>query len=196
MVGAILVFHDVTEVRAVAAKMTYVANYDNLTGLPNRVLLIDRIDQAIKTAHRQKTKCSVISIDIDGFGLINDTLGYFAGDSLLIEMADYLHEFLRENDTVCRSNADEFSILLMSVEDERDVTDFCNRLLASVNRIWEFANASAILSISAGVAIYPSDGEDAKVLIARAESALHEAKRHGPNSVRYFCYETEQHLSE
>jgi diguanylate cyclase (GGDEF)-like protein/PAS domain S-box-containing protein len=200
LIGAIFIFHDVTEAKATEAKMAYLANYDPLTNLPNRVLLLDRLEQAIHKADRDKTTCAVLLLDIDNFVSVNHTNGYLVGDLLLKSVTAFLKVFLRQSDTLARIGGDEFAILLNNADSAEQVDEFCRRLLSEFQRDWNVHGNQFNLTVSIGVSLFPTDGADAHTIYRRGESALQETKRLGKNNYRFFSSEIErqinaQHLS-
>jgi diguanylate cyclase (GGDEF)-like protein/PAS domain S-box-containing protein len=195
LIGAILVFHDVTEAKAASQRMVKLATQDSLTSLPNRVLLLDRSQQAISKAQRDNTQCALIMIDVDGFEAINNTLGYLAGDELLKQISHCLLEFTQNGETLCRSSGDEFVILLSSIPDLHFLNDYCTKILALMEQEWHVGETDINLTVSIGVAIYPDDADDAYVLYRRADTAMRECKRKGKNHFRFFSNEIEARLA-
>jgi len=191
MVGAIIVFHDVTESKAIAAKASYLASYDPLTNLPNRLLLLDRTKQAIKNAARDHNLCAMLVLNIDDFQGINNTYGFTIGDQLLINVAEFLQRFLRESDTLSRHSADEFVILMSDVKEDHCVADLSRRLLESLSTEWQVLDYTFNITFSIGAAIAPTDSTTAQSLYRHADTAMHEAKRNGKNSYKFFSKEIE-----
>nr|WP_136252153.1 EAL domain-containing protein [Ningiella ruwaisensis] len=196
VIGAIIVFHDVTEAKVASAKMVRLATLDNLTALPNRLLLLDRTQQEINKCQRDKSKCCLLMIDLDGFESINNKHGYLAGDNLLIEIGNKLQRFVSEGDTVCRPGGDEFVILLTDIFDGAYVKEYCKSLLSFFTENWVLDEKTFNLTASIGVAIYPLDGEDAPSLYRRADTAMRECKRKGRNSYRFYSKFLEEELQK
>lgn len=194
VIGAIIIFHDVSEARAMAMKMTHIAQHDALTNLPNRVLLRDRTEQAIKVAKRDRHFCALILIDIDNFKQINDTQGHMVGDQLLQLIAHYLTGFLRDSDTLSRQGGDEFLILLSEIDDPENIADFCERIRGSFERQWHIDSLVFNITVSMGVSIYPNDGEDPDTLYRHADAAMYTAKRLGRNAFHFFSDEIERQI--
>ncbi len=152
---------------------------DPLTGLPNRNVLLDRLEQAIAMAHRHAKSLAVLFFDVDRFKHINDTLGHKAGDEVLQRIAGRLKVLVRESDTVCRYGGDEFVVLLLEVSDSADAIAVVEKALASL-AVPESGNSGLdTLSASAGIAVFPQDGEDPATLIKHADAAMYVAKRAG-----------------
>jgi diguanylate cyclase (GGDEF)-like protein/PAS domain S-box-containing protein len=185
-VGSVMVFHDVTAARIKTAKITRMAEHDPLTGVPNRLLLTDRIDQAIARAHRDARQIAVLFMDLDNFKQINDTLGHLAGDKLLQSVAKRLLECVRTPDTVSRQGGDEFVLLLQDVNQPEDAAVTARRILKSMADTHFIDGHEIPITASIGVSIYPSDGQDAETLIKHADRAMYEAKAGGHHTFRFF----------
>jgi diguanylate cyclase (GGDEF)-like protein len=184
--GAVIVLRDVSAARAMARQMTHSAQHDFLTGLPNRMLLNDRVDQAITLAPRHKNKVAVLFVDLDGFKHINDSLGHAIGDKLLQSVAGRLVECVRSSDTVSRQGGDEFVILLSEVERSEDAAISAKRLLEVVAQTHPVDQHDLHVTASVGVSVYPDDGMDAATLIKNADTALYQAKANGRQSYQFF----------
>ena len=198
--------------RTVALKMTYSAEHDFLTGLPNRILLSDRINQAIALARRHHKKVAVLFLDLDGFKHINDSLGHSTGDQLLQSIANHLVACVRTSDTVSRQGGDEFVVLLSELEQSEDaaiaarriaravaevrsvdepdprveVAIAAKRMLRAVAETHSIARHELQVTASIGVSVYPDDGLDAETLIQNADTAMYQAKENGPQSYQFF----------
>jgi diguanylate cyclase (GGDEF)-like protein len=198
--------------RAATLKMAYSAEHDFLTGLPNRMLLGDRISQAIALAHRHEKKVAVLFLDLDGFKHINDSLGHSIGDKLLQSVAQRLVACVRGSDTVSRQGGDEFVVLLSEVDQPGDVASAALRIseevakahsidhddprvdaaiaakkmLAAVGETHSIARHELHVTASIGVSVYPDDGPDAETLIQNADTAMYQAKEHGRQSFQFF----------
>jgi diguanylate cyclase len=159
------------------------AELDALTELPNRVLLLDRLAQAIANAKRRCTRLALLFLDLDNFKQINDALGHAVGDQVLKLVAHRLAASVREADTVSRHGGDEFLILLAEVAQVSDATLIADKVLASVSVPSRVGDHVLRLTASIGISIYPDDGEDAFTLIDRADAAMYRAKRHGLGGV-------------
>ena len=167
----------VDERRLTEEKLWYLANFDPLTGLPNRVLFRDRLAQALKTARRDGRLVALVFSDLDDFKRVNDSYGHAVGDELLRLVAERLQSCLRESDTVARLGGDEFTVILEAIEDTAHVERLTQRIAAALSRPYEVAERVINLSTSLGVGFYPRDGDDVDTLLANADSAMYEGKR-------------------
>jgi diguanylate cyclase (GGDEF)-like protein/PAS domain S-box-containing protein len=184
--GAVMVFRDMTATRAMALQMIHSARHDFLTGLPNRMLLNDRISQAIALAPRHMKKVAVLFLDLDGFKHINDSLGHPTGDKLLQSIAKRLADCVRATDTVSRQGGDEFVVLLSEVEQPEDAAISARRILQAVAQPHPIDQHDLHVTTSIGVSVYPEDGHDAETLIKNADTAMYQAKEHGRQSYQFF----------
>jgi diguanylate cyclase (GGDEF)-like protein/PAS domain S-box-containing protein len=184
--GAVIVFRDVSVARAMALQMTHSAEHDFLTGLPNRMLLNDRISQAISFAPRHLKHVAVLFLDLDGFKHINDSLGHPTGDRLLQSIAKRLVECVRASDTVSRQGGDEFVVLLSEVELAEDAAITARRMLQAVAQPHSIDQHDLHVTTSIGVSVYPDDGLDAETLIKNADTAMYQAKENGRQSFQFF----------
>jgi diguanylate cyclase (GGDEF)-like protein/PAS domain S-box-containing protein len=184
--GAVIVFRNVSATRALEKELTKSAHHDFLTGLPNRMLLDDRIGQAIALAHRQKGHAAVLFLDLDGFKQVNDSLGHLIGDKLLQSVASRLLACVRSPDTVVRQGGDEFIVLLQELKHPQDVVFTVARLLKTVANVHFIESHEIGITTSIGVSIYPSDGEDGETLIRNADIAMYYAKKNGRQNYRLF----------
>ena len=184
--GAVIVFRDVSATRALEKELTNSAQHDFLTGLPNRILLNDRIGQAIALAHRQRGHAAVLFMDLDGFKHVNDSLGHPIGDKLLQSVAKRLLDCVRSPDTVVRQGGDEFIVLLQELKHPQDVVFTVARLLKTVARVHLVDSHEINITTSIGVSVYPSDGQDGETLIQNADIAMYYAKKNGSQSYRFF----------
>jgi diguanylate cyclase (GGDEF)-like protein/PAS domain S-box-containing protein len=184
--GAVIVFRDVSETRAMAQQMVHAAQHDFLTGLPNRVLANDRVSQAIATAPRHFKKVAVLFLDLDGFKHINDSLGHPIGDKLLQSVADRLVSCVRGSDTVSRQGGDEFVVLLSEIEQSEDAAISARRMLQVVSEAHTIGQHDLHVTTSIGVSVFPDDGEDAETLIKNADTAMYQAKENGRQSYQFF----------
>lgn len=184
--GAVVVFHDVSEARAVALKMIHLAQHDFLTDLPNRVLLTDRMTQAIAMARRYQRQLAILFLDADNFKVINDALGHDTGDLLLQSVAKRLVSAVRNSDTVSRIGGDEFVILLSELQDADDAMLCARKVLNSLAMPHRIGQHDLHMTASIGIAIYPTDGRNAETLMKCADTALYEAKEGGGNTSRSY----------
>jgi diguanylate cyclase (GGDEF)-like protein len=194
--GSVLVFRDVTAARAQAAQIAHLAEHDSLTGLPNRLLLNDRIGQAIAGASRAKSAIALLFIDLDGFKHINDSLGHTIGDKLLQSVAKRLRECVRTPDTVSRQGGDEFIVLLQDADQLEDLSVVARRVLKAVEEIHSIDHHDTCITASIGISIYPEDGLDAETLIRNADTAMYEAKQNGRHGCRFFKAEMNFRVAE
>jgi diguanylate cyclase (GGDEF)-like protein len=162
------------------------ATHDSLTGLPNRTLLMDRLEQAILRARRQQDRVGILFLDLDGFKAINDTQGHAVGDEVLRHLAQRLQQVVRANDIVARLGGDEFVICLVDAAQREQIEHVCEKLLAAVARPLRVGGQHVSLSGSLGVCVFPDDGQDAKGLLRCADLAMYAAKRSGKNQTYHF----------
>ncbi|MEX2654253.1 MAG: EAL domain-containing protein [Acidimicrobiia bacterium] len=184
--GSVIVFRDVSAARAMALEMTHSFEHDFLTGLPNRILLNDRIDQAIALAPRHHSQVAVLFLDLDGFKHINDSLGHSVGDKLLQSIAERLLGCVRQSDTVSRQGGDEFVVLLSDTDDGESAAIVANRMLIAVAEAHSIESHDLHVSTSIGISVYPDDGSDAETLIKNADTAMYQAKASGRQRYQFF----------
>ncbi|EYC50188.1 diguanylate cyclase [Hylemonella gracilis str. Niagara R] len=180
---------DISERRRYQQELEHQANHDTLTGLPNRMLLSDRVEQGIARAERLGYHLVVVFIDLDHFKFINDSLGHDAGDELLKEVALRLRRCLRASDTVARLGGDEFVLLLADHFRTSTVIDQLQRVLGEIARPVQLSGREFQVGASLGVAMYPGDGEDALALFKHADAAMYAAKGAGRNNFQFFTRE-------
>ncbi|QDQ26213.1 EAL domain-containing protein [Chitinimonas arctica] len=168
------------------AELTLLALHDNLTKLPNRILLEDRLNQAEKKAERGDSHYAVLFADLDGFKAVNDSLGHHIGDLLLIEVAMRLADSLRPQDTLARIGGDEFVVVAEGMEEAASVAELCERLVMAVGQPYRIGLHDIRVSASIGVALHPLDGEDGRTLLTNADAAMYAAKQSGRNGFRFF----------
>src|SRR3984957_44434 len=185
-IGAVIVFRDVSAARATALQIVHSAQHDFLTGLPNRVLLNDRIEQAILTAKRNSAQIALLFMDLDGFKHINDSLGHPIGDKLLQSIAQRLVSCVRGADTVSRQGGDEFIVLLSEVQHSEVAAVMATRILKSVATTHSADKHDLHITTSIGVSSYPDDGLNAETLIKNADTAMYQAKENGRQCFRFF----------
>ncbi len=185
-IGTVIVLRDVSAARVMALQMTHSAEHDYLTGLPNRMLLNDRINQAITLAPRHTKQIAVLFLDLDGFKHINDSLGHPVGDKLLQSIAGRLVDCVRASDTVSRQGGDEFVVLLSEAEQWADAAIVARRMLAAVAEPHSIDQQVLHVTTSIGVSVFPDDGRDAETLIKNADTAMYQAKENGRRSFQFF----------
>lgn len=184
--GVVTVFHDVTAAHAMSMKMVHLAHHDYLTKLPNRVLLNDRIAQAIRSAKRTGSQLALLFIDLDNFKHINDSLGHAVGDELLKSVTQRLRTCVRTADTVSRQGGDEFVILLADGPSERAATATASKIIAALTLPHVLGDLELHISASIGISIYPEDGLTTEILIKNADMAMYHAKESGRNGFAFF----------
>lgn len=185
-VGTYGVVRDITDRKKAEEAIAFQAYHDLLTGLPNRVLLLDRIAQAINHAKRGDTQVGIMFVDLDNFKFVNDSLGHFAGDKLLQAIAARLKSCLREADTCARLGGDEFVLLLPRVNGEDDAAMIAEKVLNVFKEKFVIDEHELFASLSIGIALYPCDGEAGAILIKNADAAMYHAKNMGKNSYKFY----------
>jgi diguanylate cyclase (GGDEF)-like protein/PAS domain S-box-containing protein len=184
--GAVIVFHDVSMARAMVLEMSHLAQHDVLTDLPNRLVLKDRLTQAISIAHRNHHQLAVLFLDLDGFKHINDSLGHSVGDKLLQSVAERLSSCVRKSDTVSRQGGDEFVILLPEVAHAADAAISAIKIITEFKKAHNIGEHRLRVTVSIGLSTYPNDGEDAETLIKNADTAMYHAKQYGRDNYQFF----------
>ncbi len=177
---------DITEAKRSESLIEYQANYDELTGLPNRSLFRDRLQTALLHARRRSTRLAVLFIDLDNFKSVNDNLGHDAGDELLVEAARRIGASVRETDTVGRYSGDEFVAVLSEVFSETAVSRVCADIVQAMAQAFHVNGNLVYCGVSIGVSFYPQDADDADVLIIKADQAMYEVKAVGKNSWQFY----------
>lgn len=185
----VLVFTDITAQKIAEDELRYLANYDALTGLPNRALLMDRIYHGIDQAKRDKRSLALCFIDLDKFKQINDSLGHDVGDLLLKEVARRLTLTLRDSDTVARLGGDEFIVLLEGYKTTDNISHVARKMLTVVSEPMQLGTHTVGVSPSIGIAIYPDDAINAIELLKHADVAMYHAKEAGRNNFQFFTAE-------
>jgi diguanylate cyclase (GGDEF)-like protein/PAS domain S-box-containing protein len=184
--GAVIVFHDVSQSRAIVLKMAHLAQHDFLTGLPNRVLLTERLFQAIGLAHRHRKRGALLFMDLDNFKRINDSLGHVIGDQLLQLVADRLAACVRATDTVCRQGGDEFVILLAEIEQPQDAAHIAEKLRVALAMPHLIGGHELHVTLSIGISVFPDDGIDVATVMQNADTAMFHAKARGRGNYQFF----------
>jgi diguanylate cyclase (GGDEF)-like protein/PAS domain S-box-containing protein len=178
---------DITQVKQHAKQLEHIAHYDALTDVPNRVLFADRLQQALAHCKREGSILAVCYLDLDGFKLINDTMGHEAGDRVLIEVTRRIKSTIRSDDTVARLGGDEFAVLLQGLRATEECPASLNRLLEAISHPIEIKGKLFEVSASIGVALYTGEEQDADALLRHADQAMYSAKQAGKN--RYHLYD-------
>jgi diguanylate cyclase (GGDEF)-like protein/PAS domain S-box-containing protein len=176
---------DVSERKAAQQQIEFLAYHDALTGLPNRLLAKDHLQQAMLAAEREGYMVALLFVDLDKFKTINDSLGHVIGDGLLKGVAARLHECLREMDTLSRQGGDEFLIVLNNVRDTDSITVVVEKILVRLAEPFEIDHHELAISLSIGIAVYPDDGRDFDTLLKQSDTAMYQAKESGRNTYRF-----------
>ncbi|MGH8728899.1 MAG: PAS domain S-box protein, partial [Burkholderiales bacterium] len=187
---------DITDRKRAEARIEYLATRDALTDLPNRMLLNDRVEQAIVNAHRNFESFALLFIDLDRFKTINDSLGHHFGDQLLKQVAERLLHCVRERDTVARPGGDEFVIAIYDLKNSQDAGHIAQKILNSLSQPFTIENNVLNTSCSIGISTYPSDGEDVPTLMRNADTAMYHAKEKGRNNYQFFSAELNRRAVE
>jgi diguanylate cyclase (GGDEF)-like protein/PAS domain S-box-containing protein len=177
---------DITERKKSEQVVQHMAHYDGLTGLPNRALFTDRLQQALAKAHREKARMALLFIDLDKFKPVNDELGHHVGDLLLEEAAKRMQTCVRESDTVGRIGGDEFLVLLPVIEVAQDALLVAEKIREALIQPFSLVGLCLNISASVGIAVYPDHGENEKQLMKNADAAMYLAKEAGRNSVNLY----------
>jgi diguanylate cyclase (GGDEF)-like protein/PAS domain S-box-containing protein len=190
--GVLASGEDITERKQAEERIRQLAYFDPLTGLPNRILLSDRANHDLSTAQRKRMQLAVMSVDLDHFKNVNDTLGHRVGDELLIEVANRLQSVVREADTVSRQGGDEF-VVILSDTDADGAAHVAGKLLQAGAQPYQIETIELTVTLSIGIAIYPADGKDFEMLSKCADAAMNRAKQGGRNSYCFFTTEMQEH---
>ncbi len=182
--------------KAAEMNLRFVASHDPLTGLFNRNMFNERLQQALAQAARFERSLSLLFIDLDGFKNVNDTLGHNAGDALLAELATRLRATLREGDVIGRMGGDEFVVLVEEVAEATQVAEVAKKVLEMATRPFQFQGRECGVTASIGISIYPDDGKDAQTLLKNADIAMYLVKQQGKNSFRFYSPQMNVHLME
>tara|TARA_R110002126_G_scaffold75469_21_gene188395 strand:+ start:6621 stop:8738 length:2118 start_codon:yes stop_codon:yes gene_type:complete len=194
MLGAIIVFHDVGEAKALATKMSFLANHDQLTGLPNRILLHDRLEQACRMAMMIDRKVGLILLDIDQFKYLNDSLGHQLGDELLQLLVKRLQSILEPEHTLARIGGDEFVLIFPDISQVEQISNLAQSISRISRQPFEVNGKKYNMSLSMGISLYPSDAGGAETLLRHADVALFKAKQEGRNRFCFFSDEMGQRM--
>ena len=184
--GAVMVFHDVSTAREQSAKMAHLAQHDALTDLPNRILLSDRLDQAICLAHAHDRNLALLYLDLDRFKHVNDSLGHAVGDQLLKAVAGRLTDCVCDADTVSRQGGDEFVVLLPELDSLEDTATCAEKILKALQVPYYIGVDEIHITASIGIAVYPTDGTGSEALLQNADLAMYEAKERGRNNSQFY----------
>ncbi|WP_246865111.1 putative bifunctional diguanylate cyclase/phosphodiesterase [Acidithiobacillus thiooxidans] len=197
LVIATIEAHELADQLKVARdQLDYTAQHDALTALPNRLLLQDRLSQAVEVARRQGKPLAVMFLDLDHFKYVNDSLGHGLGDDLLRSVADRLRSCLRHSDTISRQGGDEFVVLLPEIERLEDVSIFADKIIAEMARPHSLGGHEIHIGVSIGISLYPVDGMDVETLLRNADTAMYHAKGEGRGAYRFFQPEMQANALE
>ena len=192
IIGTMGIAHNISDRKQAELRVQYLALHDSLTGLPNRVLLEDRLTQAIALARRSEMSVAVLMLDLDRFKNVNDSFGHYVGDRLLEAVSVRLQACLRESDTVARLGGDEFVIAISMVTSNKDVETVAQKILATLGEPFEIESHSLQISASVGISMYPANGENPDALLQFADAAMYQAKKNGRDIYCYFAPELTQ----
>jgi diguanylate cyclase (GGDEF)-like protein len=179
-------YRDVTEAYEVEARIAHMAHHDALTGLPNRVLFHERLEEALLRVRRDEEKLAVLYLDLDKFKNVNDTLGHAAGDMVLVAVAERLRTCVRDCDIAARFGGDEFAVLQIELAGPHEAGTLADRIVILLSEPYDIDGQETVIGASAGIALAPSDGETAEQLLRNADMALYQAKEHGRRTFRFF----------
>lgn len=182
----VAVFSDITEVKLADARIIHLAHHDALTGLPNRLLLADRLTQAVARARRSGQLVATLFLDVDGFKQVNDRFGHAKGDAVLQRVGLRLAACLRQNDTLARVGGDEFAIVIEGLNAAPEAAALARKLLVAGAEPIMLDGAPLVATVSVGLALFPNDGDDPQLLIQRADSAMYRAKALGKNCFAFY----------
>lgn len=188
IVGAVLVFHDITEKYNLLGRLSFLASYDTLSGLPNRSVFSKVLNEIIEAKPAPKP-FAVFFFDIDRFKFINDSFGHNVGDILIIEVAKEIKSQVRENDLLCRFGGDEFALIVNKMSDSEVLSDLASRIIKACSKKYIIGKNEIYISISIGIAVYPYHGQDADAILKHADMAMYSAKRKGGNQFQIFISE-------
>ena len=188
----LVILSDITKQKHAQDALVQLANYDSLTGLPNRTLLLDRVQHAFEQASRDQSSLCLFFIDLDRFKQINDSLGHEAGDTLLQIIGKRIEKILRKSDTVARLGGDEFVVMIEKIEAEKDIAHLANQMIIELARSVTLKNQIVSVSASIGIALYPDDASTPTELLKNADIAMYHAKELGSNNFQYFT----EHMNE
>ena len=186
VVGRVWSFRDISDRKRQHEYIQHLAHHDVLTGLPNRLLLRDRIGQALSSSMRNHTQAAVMFLDLDRFKLINDSLGHHVGDELLQGVAKLLQKCLRDVDTVARLGGDEFVVVLPSIREARDASLVAAKIIESLTQPFELGSNELLIGTSIGISMFPGDGTDVETLMRNADAAMYHAKESGRGNYQFY----------
>lgn len=185
---------DISQLKEMEAKLSFYSSKDALTSLANRYLLYDRLNQAIADANRHQKQVAVIFFDLDRFKFINDSYGHKVGDAIIQIAAKRLMNCVRETDTVARQGGDEFVVILRGLDNEYNLLSFLNKAIENLGSSYHVDENEFNLTVSAGISIFPKDGQNADLLLANADTAMYRSKKEGGNRFQFFTKEMNEKL--
>jgi len=187
---------EVDKRKVIEKNLEHQAYHDSLTGLPNRALLLDRINQAIRHAKRNKSLLAVLFLDLDNFKQINDSFGHSVGDSVLVSVSGMLKTALRDMDTIARLGGDEFTILLSEFEKEEEINEITAKLFDILRRPLMIKGSELFVTTSIGISVFPDDGENPEILLRNADAAMYRAKERGRNGFEFYTHDMTERALE
>ena len=196
IIGASKIARDITQRKESQERIQYLAHYDSLTGLPNRILLADRMKIAIGNAARYSKRLALLFVDLDRFKLVNDSLGHEIGDKLLKVAAERMQSTIRHIDTISRLGGDEFIVLLSQIAAAEDAARVAEKLIAAVSQPYRIEEHELLLTASVGISIYPDSGTEANSLLRNADASMYSAKEAGRNRYRFYSEDLTSRVTE
>ena len=190
------VTEDVSQRKDMDARVRFLAHHDLLTGLPNRTLFQDRLQQALASAKRMQSRVALLFIDLDRFKYVNDSFGHRAGDILLQTVGARLRSCVRETDTVCRHAGDEYLIVLSALREPTEAAVVAEKILAIFDEVFQLESHEVQISASVGISVYPDDGQTMEDLIRNADAAMYHSKKSGSNRCYYLTHELNTPVTE
>lgn len=187
---------DITETKETLERADHLITHDHLTSLPNLILFQDRVEQAILHAKREKSKFALLSLDIDNFRVINDSLGHTIGNKLLIKLSEAIQKVIRAKDSICRHGGDEFFILINSIKTEKDIRVIINKLFSLNKTPYLIDEHQIYINYSIGAVIYPDHGTTFHQLLQHVDNAMYDAKDKDRNSYKFFSQEIFEHMKQ
>jgi|GEM_PF-568676 len=182
----LVAFYDITSRKQAENRMEYLATHDSLTDLPNRKLLFERLQQAVRYGQRYGNLCAILYLDLDGFKSVNDTLGHAAGDVVLLEVSHRLQQCVRSSDTVARIGGDEFIIFLVRIEDPQQAAGVAEKVIDCIRQPLDISGKNVTLGVSIGIGVFGLHGRDADSLVNNADSAMYTVKSRGKNGFAFY----------
>ncbi|MCP4996319.1 MAG: diguanylate cyclase, partial [Gammaproteobacteria bacterium] len=192
----VAVFSDISQRKQDEEQIRHQANYDALTGLPNRSLFFVRLSQAALPSRREKKKLAMLFIDLDRFKSVNDSYGHIAGDEILQEVGGRLNTCIRNSDTVARLGGDEFVVLLHDLGEVNDAAIVADKIIDQMSLPFNVGRRDFILGASIGITIYPDDTNDPEEMMRNADMAMYRAKEEGRNRYQFFTVGMQEHVRE